>query len=346
MNERTARVASRLSQKRLDCLLVTKMENIRYLTGFSGSSAFLAVSSENAVLVTDGRYTEQARQECPGLEVKIYTENVVDTIARLLPAGKAGFENTISYDLYSRLSGALREDTSLEPVDGSVEELRAVKDPGEVELIQAAAGIAGEGFNQILPLVKPGISERELAARLDYRMMLAGADRPAFETIVASGPNSSMPHAGITDRKLREGDLVVIDFGAEVKGYKSDTTRTVKIPPVSENEEKVYRIVGEAVEKALETVKDGVSAASVDSAARDYIENLGYGGNFNHSLGHGVGLEAHEKPTLSSRSGETLEEGMVFTIEPGIYLPGSYGVRIEEMVLLKNTGPELLTSDF
>ncbi|MBN1288497.1 MAG: aminopeptidase P family protein [Actinobacteria bacterium] len=343
MNSRTSKLASRLDKMALVCLLVTRMENIRYLTGFSGSSAFLVVAPSKAVLVTDGRYSEQAAAECPGLDISIYTGDLVGTISDLLPGGTTGFESTLSFDFYSRLSEGLPEHSLLKPVEGAVEELRTFKEPGEIELIRRAVCFAEEGFNQVLPLIKAGISERKLAAELDYRMVLAGADAPAFETIVASGPNSSKPHAGITDRVVQEGDLVVVDFGAEAGGYRSDTTRTIKVPPTSNRENEAYLAVDQAVKRALESIRPGVEASSVDKAARNYLQEKGYGENFTHSLGHGVGLEAHERPNLSPRSVETLEPGTVFTIEPGVYIPGSFGVRIEEMVLLTESGHELLT---
>ncbi|MBN2167891.1 MAG: aminopeptidase P family protein [Actinobacteria bacterium] len=343
MKNRVKSIASLLNKKELDGFIVTKIENVAYLSGFSGSSAIIVITHSESTLLTDSRYAEQAELECPDQEIKIYTKDIAEETGKLLPAGEIAFENTISFDLYSRLKKTLPEESSLRPLCGAIEGLRMIKEAVEIETIRRAVEFAEKGFNQVLPLIKAGTSERKLAAELDYRMVLAGADACAFETIVASGPNSSKPHAGITDRVLREGDLVVVDFGAEAGGYRSDTTRTIKVPPTSDRENEAYLAVDQAVKRALESIRPRIKASSADKAARDYLNEKGYGDNFTHSLGHGVGLEAHEKPTLSTRSVETLGPGTVFTIEPGVYVPGSFGVRIEEMVLMTESGPELLT---
>lgn len=343
MNNRVEKISARLEAEGLDCLLVTKIENVRYLSGFSGSSAVLVVKHGGALLITDGRYREQASLECPDVDIEIYNTDMAGAIAESLQGVVSVFERSIPYDLYLRVADAVPPEMSFAPSDITVEDLRAVKDSSEIRLIMKAVDCADEAFSQILPLVKPGVRERDLAAELDYRMMLSGADRPAFDTIVASGPNSSKPHAGITDRVLEKGDLVVIDFGAEVQGYMSDTTRTIAIPPFGKQENEAVKAVGEALANALETVAPGTEASHVDRAARAYLEKNGFGACFPHSLGHGIGLEPHEKPSLSSRSTETLEPGMIFTIEPGIYIEGSFGVRLEEMVLLTDTGINILT---
>lgn len=345
MTNRINKIITRLETEGLDSLLVTKMENVRYLSGFSGSSAVLLIKPGGALLITDGRYREQASLECTGVTIEIYTTDMVAAIAGSMQGVNTVFERSIPYDLYLRVADAIPPEMSFVPSGIKVEDLRTVKEPGEIELMKKAASCAAEGFNHIRPLIKPGVKERDIAAELDYRMVLAGADRPAFDTIVASGPNSSRPHAGVTDRMLEVGDLVVIDFGAEVQGYMSDTTRTIAIPPVGKEKEKAVEAVGIALSKAFEAIVPGIKASTVDRTARSYLEDKGYGDLFPHSLGHGIGLEPHEKPAIAARSTETLESGMVFTIEPGIYLEGRFGVRLEELVLLTDNDCEILTKD-
>ncbi|MBU4403596.1 MAG: aminopeptidase P family protein, partial [Actinobacteria bacterium] len=211
------------------------------------------------------------------------------------------------------------------------------------DLITGAIHCACVAFGRARHMIRPGVTERELAAELDYRMMLAGADGPAFDTVVASGPNSSLPHAGITDRILAPGDLVVIDFGAVKDGYRSDMTRTVPLGRPGTRELRALNAVSGALEAALTAVSTGVHARDADLAARKHIEECGFGDKFPHGLGHGVGLEVHEKPSLSSKSPDTLEPGMVFTLEPGVYIEGQFGARIEEMVHLTPEGPVVLT---
>ncbi|MBU4391857.1 MAG: aminopeptidase P family protein, partial [Actinobacteria bacterium] len=239
--------------------------------------------------------------------------------------------------------GALGDSCELELTAGLVEELRSLKDGGEVDLITGAIHCACVAFGRARHMIRPGVTERELAAELDYRMMLAGADGPAFDTVVASGPNSSLPHAGITDRILAPGDLVVIDFGAVKDGYRSDMTRTVPLGRPGTRELRALNAVSGALEAALTAVSTGVHARDADLAARKHIEECGFGDKFPHGLGHGVGLEVHEKPSLSSKSPDTLEPGMVFTLEPGVYIEGQFGARIEEMVHLTPEGPVVLT---
>ncbi|MCG2795678.1 MAG: aminopeptidase P family protein, partial [Actinomycetia bacterium] len=244
---------------------------------------------------------------------------------------------------YRKLKEALPGTCGLEPALGVVEGLRSRKSQGEVRLIREALHCAARAFGEVFPLVEPGITERELAAQLDYRMMLAGADGPAFDTVVASGPNSSLPHAGITDRALAAGDLVVIDFGARKSGYCSDTTRTLVLGQPDEVGRRVLMAVSGALEAALAALRPGVRARDVDLAAREHLEQCGFGGSFLHGLGHGVGLEVHEKPSLSRKSSDVLEPGMVFTVEPGVYIEGKCGARIEEMVIMTESGFEIMS---
>ncbi len=345
MNERLDCVRVIMCQSKLDALLVTGIENVRYLTGFTGSSAVAVITPGDSWLVTDGRYREQAAGESLWNTV-IYDDIMTTTVARLLEgAAIVGFEESVPFELYRKLKEALGETCRLEPTVGLVEELRSRKDPREVHLITEALHCAALAFSEVFTLVEPGVTERELAAELDYRMMLAGADCPAFDTVVASGPNSSLPHAGITDRVLATGDLVVIDFGARKSGYCSDVSRTFSIGAPDDMGQRVLKAVSGALKAALTALHPGVRAQVVDAAARQHIEEYGFGENFPHGLGHGVGLEVHENPSLSSRSNDTLDPGMVFTVEPGVYIAGKCGARLEDMVLMTETGFEVISSE-
>jgi len=345
MKQRLARLRSILDSLGLGYMLVTKIENVRYLSGFGGSSAVALVTPTDSILVTDGRYKEQAPAQASGWEILVYTRSIFKEIAGALPAGERfGFEVTCSFDFHKKLSVEVGQGR-LEPLDGIVEGLRATKDGGEIELIRAALGCAGSGFEAIRTMVRAGCSERNIAAELNYRMTLAGADGPAFDTIVSSGPNSALPHAPLTDRPLSEGDLVVVDFGAKRDGYLSDTTRTFLLPGADARAREAFEVVSGALEEVLGSLKPGVKASDVDALANEHIAMAGFAEHLSHSLGHGVGLEIHEKPTLSAISADVLEPGMVFTIEPGAYIEGLGGVRIEELVLMTERGPEVLSAD-
>lgn len=344
MIERVKKVREALEEEGLSALVITKIENVRYLSGFSGSSAIVVITPDNAWLVTDGRYHEQAAREAPSWELMIYASDLVEAVASLLPhRGAIGFETSISFELHRKLGAALADGASQRPTENLVEKLRACKDPSEIALIRAAIACAEVSYEQVLPLVRPGITERELAAELDYRMMLAGAEGPAFDTVVASGLNSSMPHAGITDRAIAEGDLVVIDFGAKKDGYCSDTSRTLVIGEPNVRQREIIDALKAAQQQAVSSLCPGLPARDADFAAREALREAGIDEYFTHSLGHGVGLEVHEQPTLAVRSEETLEAGMVFTVEPGVYIEGWGGTRLEEMILLTENGPEVLT---
>ena len=323
---------------------MTGIDNVRYLTGFTGSSAALVIATRDSWLVTDGRYREQAAGETV-CNVVIFDDAMTTSIARLLEGiAIVGFEEDIPFGLHRKLREALGDSCELEPTTGLVEELRSRKDGGEVDLITGAIHCADVAFSQARHMIRPGVTEREFAAELDYRMMLAGADGHAFDTVVASGPNSSLPHAGITDRVLAPGDLVVIDFGARKDGYCSDTTRTMVLGEPDDLERRVLDAVSGALQAALAALHPGVGAPDVDSAAREHVEGCGFGDCFVHGLGHGVGLDIHEKPSLSRKSPDRLDPGMVFTVEPGVYIAGKCGARLEEMVLMTETGFEVMSN--
>jgi Xaa-Pro aminopeptidase len=341
--DRLDAVRASMETEGLEALIVTKRENIRYLSGFSGDSGVGLVTRERSVLVTDGRFREQAKREAGAWQVEIYSRDLMKALADVLAdVRNAGIEDSSTLAFNARAAKALAE-VDLRPTDGLVEALRTRKDDCEIEMIRAAAKCAEQAWSTLLPMLQPGVTERQLASSLDYRMMSAGADGPAFDTVVASGPNSSMPHAAITDRELAEGDLVVIDFGARKDGYCCDLTRTVGIGDVEGRGAGILFAVSQAFDAAFAKVEPGVPVAEVDRAARDHLTRIGLGEAFSHSLGHGVGLEVHEKPSLSQLSEDTLEPGMVFTIEPGVYLDGDIGARYEQTVLLTEEGPEVLT---
>lgn len=345
MNGRLEKVRSALDDLALDSLVVTKLENVRYLSGFSGSSAVAVLTRDGTTLVTDGRYREQAARESAGWETMIYAGDVVTAAVEALGGSSSiGFEVSASFDFHRKLTDALAPDVTLKPTEGLIERLRCFKDESEVELIRASIDCAGTAFSRVRRLIKPGATERQLAAELDYRMMLAGAESPGFDTVLASGPNSSMPHAGITDRELAEGDLVVIDFGATKDGYSSDITRTVILGEPSERPLQALEAVRGANRAAIAALRPGVAASEIFGVAFKYLEEKGFSEYFSHGLGHGVGLEVHEKPSVSMRSDDTLEPGMVFTIEPGVYVEGLGGARSEDMVLMTQEGAEVLTS--
>lgn len=341
---RVEAVRDSLERSGLEALVLTKGENVRYLSGFTGDSGFAVITEDNATLITDGRFREQAERELGGWEIIIYQKDLAEAIASCLTGvSRVGLEDSATLAFHGRLVGAL-DSTEIEITDALVEDLRVRKDPQEIEAIRSAIACALSAWESLLPMVQPGVTERQLAAGLDYRMLTAGADKPAFDTIVASGPNASMPHAGITDRVLQQGDQIIIDFGAMKDGYNCDITRTVTVGEPDGRAAQIANAVRGAWDAAFKMVKPGAAAADVDAAARDYLEEAGFADAFVHSLGHGVGLEVHEKPSLSRLSKETLEPGMVFTIEPGIYLEGEAGARHEEMVWLTHDGPVIIST--
>ena len=344
MHKRLSELRNALEEKSLGGLIITKMENVRYLSGFTGSSAVAVATPDDSVLITDGRYREQARKEAAEWETVIYEDDLTKSISSFLEGVESiGFEATASFEFVERLRRVFPGRSTLQSTKGIVEEMRAGKDEQEIELMRRALECARKAFVEVLPLVQPGRTEREIAAQLDCKMMLSGADGPAFDTVVASGPNSSLPHAGITDRVLAEGDLVVIDFGAKKSGYCADTSRTLVLGEQNNHQKHLLDAVKEASAAALAVLKPGIRASDVDHVAREIVADEGFADNFSHGLGHGVGLEVHEKPTLSALSKDVLEPGMVFTIEPGIYIAGWGGVRFEEMVLMTPGGVEVLT---
>lgn len=326
-------------------LLVTNIFNVRYLSGFTGSSGFVLVTKSGGVFATDFRYREQAEREIGQWETVVERGGRSAFVRRL--AAKLGIkrlcvESSVSYEFFRRLSAGKIQVRAL---SNAVERLRAVKDRGEMALIREAVKRAEDAFREVKPYIKAGARERTIALRLEERLKKRGCRRIPFGIIVASGENSALPHAGATDRRLAPGDLVVIDWGGEAGGYCSDMTRTLLVRGGGTGRKReIYNLVLEANRRAVSSVAPAVEAGLIDGSARDVIKKAGYGRFFGHALGHGVGLEVHELPRIARGGKGRLKEGMVFTVEPGIYVPGLGGVRIEDMVTVDGRGAEPLTS--
>jgi Xaa-Pro aminopeptidase len=357
-------LTSELKRRSIPALLVTNLPDIRYLTGFTGSNAALVVLAGNrasARLFTDGRYTAQAKQEVLGATIRIAAKSALaEACAYTAASGatKCGFDRsqTTVLSLAAMKSAARKAGAPgsfFTSCDGIVTKLREIKDAVEIEAMRSAAALGCELYEGLLSWIEPGMSERDVAAELEHRARLAGAERMSFDTIVAAGERSSHPHAQATDAILQPGDLLTLDFGIVLNGYCSDMTRTLalsypgRIPPRQAKRWSEQRDVFEAVlaaqRNAVRAVRAGVSCGQVDEAARSVLQAAGYGKWFSHSTGHGVGLEIHEGPRVAKDQKSVLHAGMIVTIEPGVYLPGRFGVRIEDTVLVTDDGAEVLT---
>lgn len=335
-----------LSEADVQALLVSSPNNVKYLSGFDGDSGWLLVTQDVLYLITDFRFMIQAKEEAPGSTVVVYRGNMLETLKELVDSEKVarlGFESKhCSYDGFKRMESAL-PGISLSGLEPVVEPLREIKEPAEIELLRKAVGIADRAFDHVLSHVRLGVSEIELAAEIEFFMRRQGADRPSFETIIGSGFRGALPHGTASGRRIESGDLVVMDFGAYNEGYCSDMTRTVVVGQASPEQKKIYNIVLEAQLAAMEAVAPGKKCCEIDRIAREIISAYGYEANFGHGLGHGVGVEIHESPALNPRNQDELQPGMVITIEPGIYIHGWGGVRIEDMVMVTEGGCEILT---
>ena len=334
-----------------DALVITNLANGRWLTGFSGSAMIVVLTSDDLLVVTDGRYATQApaELEAAGVDGRVVIANrgadqqeaAAGAVAGL---GRIALEaDNVSWSRYRTFAGEWFTDAELLPATGVVERLRRIKSPEEVARMSAAAAVADGALAEVLPCLAERPTEGEVAAELDHRMRRRGASGSAFETIVAAGPNSALPHARPGSRRIEPGDLVVIDFGAIVDGYRSDMTRTVCVGEPRPPGGRIYEVVREAQQAGVEAVAAGVSCKDVDATCREIISEAGWGEAFMHSTGHGVGLDIHEAPSVSSRSAETLAAGEVVTVEPGVYLAGDGGVRIEDTVVVTDDGCVRLT---
>lgn len=344
---RQHRFAQALAERKLDAFLVTHLPNLRYLCGFTGSSAVLGVSEGRAYFFTDGRYGEQSRAEVRGASIKVAKGSPLAAAAAWLKkvrAGSVGLESErVTLAQKGTLSGLLPSRVRLLPVAGLVERLRAVKDAEEVERLRAAVKLASSLYGPLVKKIRPGTSESAMAAKLEYQARLAGAEGMSFATIVASGPRSALPHGVASSQLIVNNGFIVIDFGVILGGYCSDMTRTLYVGSPGSWATGVYHAVREAQQAAVDSVRPGAETGKVDQAARKVLAKEGLARYFTHSTGHGVGLEIHETPKLSRGQRETLQPGMVVTIEPGVYVPGKGGVRIEDMVLVTERGCEVLT---
>jgi Xaa-Pro aminopeptidase/Xaa-Pro dipeptidase len=328
-----------------DALLILDGKNIRYLTGFSGESGALMIGRDWMTLLVDGRFVTQAREEAVGAEVFEFRKRGegIAEVARRHGIRSLGFESSIlSVAEHQGLGESLTEVTFF-PLPGKFEYLRAVKNGAEVERIRAAAKIAGQALAEVREMVEPGVREEKIALELEYRMRRGGASQVSFDSIVASGPNSALPHAIPGWREIREGDPVTIDYGAVCDGYHSDETCTFFVGRASDRQREVYRLVLSAHDRAISAIREGVSCGEIDRIARSTLAEAGMDQWFSHGTGHGVGLAVHEAPRLAAGREETLLAGMVVTVEPGVYLPGEWGIRIEDTVLVKQGGCEILT---
>jgi len=335
-----------MAKQNLEAILIDKPENRRYFSGFSGSSGILLVSKDTSKLLTDFRYIEQASSEAKEYEVLRYNTTAYELIASIaseLKITTIGFESDFTtYEMYTKLSESL---PALQLVPVQLDPLRMIKDYNEVASIKKAVEIADQAFSQLLSFIKPGMSEQAIALELEYYMGKLGSEKPAFDTIVASGKRGALPHGKASLKIVQTGDLVTMDFGAVYQGYHSDMTRTICIGPATAKQREVYEVVLAAQLAGIEAVSPGKTGKDIDAVSRKVIVDAGFGEYFGHGLGHGLGLTIHENPRLSPANTHTIiMENMVVTVEPGIYLPEWGGVRIEDTVLVKADGCEILTA--
>lgn len=326
-------------------ILFWSLENIRYLCGFTGGDGVLIAAGQERTFMSDSRYKEQARQETRDATFRKYTrkEEGVARFIQSLRVKRLGFESAaIPYESYRKLKEKLSR-VSLVPLTGEIARLRIRKEPEELENIRRAIQIASQSFLDTLGRFKPGVRERVVAEWLEWRMRRRGGERTSFDTIVASGPRAALPHGLASEKRMQEKETVVVDFGVRFKGYCSDETKTLVLGEPETKQKKIYEIVRRAQDRAMRAIRPGVNVRQIDAAAREVIARAGYGKFFGHGTGHGVGLAVHEEPTISPRGRGVVEEGMVFTVEPGIYIPGWGGVRLEDMVLVTARGCEVLT---
>lgn len=344
---RAARLRTLLSEQRLDALIVTSLTHLRYLTGFTGSNGLGVVTRHAMFFLTDPRYREQAAHQVRSAR-RIFTNRpLLEAVAEhrcLSQCKRVGFESQVlTYQQYRVLRKSFPRKLFV-PTSGVVESLLLVKDPDELDAMRAAMRITDRVFTEVIGLLRPGMREHDVAAEISYRHRCLGADGDGFDPIVASGERGSLPHARASEKVIRKGDLVTLDFGCTVAGYHSDLTRTVAIGHATRRARDIHRLVRDAQEAALAAARGGIRASELDAVARRVIADGGYGPAFSHSLGHGLGLHIHERPRVSALSTETLTAGSVITVEPGIYISGWGGVRIEDDILLTSTGSTVLTT--
>lgn len=348
---RQARLAETLRRSGVEALLVTHLPNVRYLCGFSGSAGVLLIPAAGRVarasFHTDGRYTQQAAAEVHDARVVVGRKGALAEACEYARRARfkiLGFEaEQLSFAAYRQLGQTLRGKTRLKPLSGAVEQLRLTKDPEEIAQIRASVLLGASLFPTALAAIRPGVPEAVVAGEMELQARRAGADKMSFDSIVAAGPRSALPHGRASSQPIPNNGFIILDWGVILAGYCSDATRTVHMGPASKAHHRMYQAVREAQLASINAVRPGVAAAKVDQAGRQVLKKAGYGAYFTHSTGHGVGIEVHEAPRLAKGQTQKLAPGMIVTIEPGIYLPGDGGVRIEDMVLVTDSGCEILT---
>ncbi len=343
LNNRLTRLRQSFGEKDIDTILISQQENRYYFSGFDGTAGFLLITKGDSILATDFRYWEQAKKQATDFELFQITSDIEDWLPKLLNGlnvKNIGFEdNHLSFAAYNRLENIfskLKPPINLIPLGALIDLQRAIKEPREIELIKNTVSLADDAIAYFIKIIKTGMSELEVAWETEKYLRENGSQALPFDLIVASGPNSALPHAQPTEKKIKQGEPVLIDLGAKAQNYVSDLSRTICLGQMDNTFEKVYSVVLRAQQAAIEGIYSGMNAHQADSLARDVITNCGYGKQFGHSLGHGLGLMVHEEPLLKHDSKKELIDNMVFTIEPGIYIPGWGGVRLEDTVMLEN----------
>ncbi|MEK4305149.1 M24 family metallopeptidase [Oceanobacillus sp. FSL K6-0251] len=339
------RLREKLEENKADAIIIDSPYNRRYMTNFTGTAGTALITADKALFITDFRYTEQAAEQAAAFEIIEHKQGMIQEIANQidkLGVKRLAFEK--NYTTYSQFETYQNQfSQELIPVEGIVEALRMIKTPDELEIMKKAAKIADDAFAHIQSFIEPGVKEIDISNELEFFMRRQGATSSSFDTIVASGLRSALPHGVASDKQMAEGELVTLDFGALYEGYCSDITRTVAVGEISAALREIYDIVLEANLRGVKGTKAGMSGKEADALTRDYIKEKGYGDRFGHSTGHAVGMEVHESPGLSTRSEAILEPGMVVTVEPGIYVPGVGGCRIEDDIVITKDGNERLT---
>jgi Xaa-Pro aminopeptidase len=344
--ERLVKLRKKLKESEIDGILVTSSYNRRYITGFTGTAGVALITEKEAKLITDFRYIDQASEQAENFEIVQHKASIIEEIANQLNElgiKKLGFEKSyVSFAQYEEYKINFTN-SQLVPVSGIIEDLRLLKDEQEIKILKDAAKIADAAFDHIITYIKPGLTELDVSNELEFFMRKQGAASSSFDIIVASGIRSAFPHGVATNKVIKKGELVTLDFGAYYKGYCSDITRTVAVGKPSSELEKIYQTVLEAQLRGMNGIKPGMTGKEADAITRDYITEQGYGEYFGHSTGHGLGMEVHEGPGLSMKSDTILKPGMVVTVEPGIYISGVGGTRIEDDTVITENGNESLT---
>nr|WP_026681125.1 Xaa-Pro peptidase family protein [Priestia megaterium] len=343
--EKLTKLRAAFESNQVDGILITSAINRRYISGFTGTAGVALISSNDARFITDFRYTEQASTQAKAFKVVEHKQGIdLEIYDQLKEMGikRLGFEKDhVTFSQYEQYKNTL--DVELVPVSGIIEELRLIKTSDELEIMKKAAKIADDAFEHIQSYIKPGVKEIDISNELEFFMRKQGATSSSFDIIVASGERSALPHGVASNKEIQSGELVTLDYGALYQGYCSDITRTVAVGEINEQLASIYQIVLEAQLRGVTSIKPGITGIEADAATRDYITEQGYGKYFGHSTGHGLGLEVHEGPGLSFKSEKKLEPGMVVTVEPGIYVPSVGGCRIEDDIVVTETGNERLT---